>query len=129
MIGSPAIGLLLLVGAATADLDGETPFEDARQSFADAAACKAFLATRVGEARGQDYDAVEGPYEIAAGDVRIHTVRAEGKGHRIDEQRCLGAALSGRSWRHSLEEEDDSFTVESVARSAAWLKKVPSQQK
>ena len=118
------IGLILLVGAVTAD--GETPFKPADRSFANAAACKAFLATRAGEARGQGYDAVEGPYEIAAGDVRIHTVRAEGRGHRIDEQRCLDAALSGRSWRHSLEGEgadEPPFTVESVARSAAWLKK------
>ena len=121
------IALLLLVGAAAAD-DGETPFEAGR-SFADAAACKAFLADRAGEARGSAFDAVEGPYEVAAGDVRIHTVRAEGKGHRIDEQRCLGAALSGRSWRHSLEDEkaDEAFTVESAARSAPWLKKVPGR--
>ena len=121
------IALLLLVGAAAA----ETPFEAAERSFADAAACKAFLATRAGEARGQGFDAVEGPYEVEAGDVRIHTVRAEGLGHRIDEQRCLGAALSGRSWRHSLEDDGDeeaAFTAESAARSAAWLKKVPGQQ-
>lgn len=123
MIAGPVIGFILLVGAAAADL--ETPFEAAPQSFADAAACKAFLAARAGEARGQGFDAVEGPYELAAGDVRIHTVRAEGRGHRIDEQRCLGAALSGRSWSHSLEEEEEPFTVESAARSAAWLKKDP----
>ena len=121
------IALLLLVGAAAADV--ETPFEAAQRSFADAAACKAFLAARAGEARRQDYDAVEGPYQLAAGDVRIHTVRAEGKGHRIDEQRCLGAALSGRSWRHSLEPDEEAFTVESAARSAAWLKKDSAQQK
>jgi hypothetical protein len=123
--------ILLLILAAAAG--GETPFEAEPRSFADAAACKIFLATRAGEARGAGYDAVEGPYEIAAGDVRIHTVRAEGRGHRIDEQRCLGAALSARSWRHSLEEdelerEEAPFTVESAARSAAWLKKAPGQQ-
>ncbi|HEX8262456.1 MAG TPA: hypothetical protein VF547_06245 [Allosphingosinicella sp.] len=120
------IALLMLVGAASASLDAETPFEAAGRSFADAAACKAFLADRAGEARGKAYDAVEGPYEVAAGDVRIHTVRAEGQGHRIDEQRCLGAALSGRSWRHSLEDDgeaEEPFTAESIARSAAWLKK------
>jgi hypothetical protein len=118
------IALLLLAGIAAADL--ETPFQPSPQSFADAAACKAFLATRAGEARRQSFDAVEGPYEIAAGDVRIHTVRAEGRGHRIDEQRCVGAALSARNWRHSLEEEEgeeDAFTAESAARSAPWLKK------
>lgn len=116
--------LLLL---AAADTDGETPFEASPHSFADAAACKAFLATRVSEARGEGFDAVEGPYPVAAGDVRMHTVRAEGQGHRIDEQRCLGAALSGRSWHHSLEnervEEEAPFTVEAVARSAPWLRK------
>ena len=119
------LSLLLLAGTAAA---AETPFEASRRSFADAAACKAFLATRAGEARGEGLDAVEGPYELAAGDVRIHTVRAEGRGHRIDEQRCLGAALSGRSWRHSLEDEDEeeeAFTAESAARSAPWLKKGP----
>ncbi len=119
------IALLLLLATVA---DGETPFEASAQSFADSAACKAFLATRAGEARGQGFDAVEGPYEISAGDVRIHTVRAEGRGHRIDEQRCLGAALSGRNWRHSLEEEqaerqEPAFTVDSVVRSAPWLKK------
>jgi hypothetical protein len=118
------LSLLLLAGAA--GLDAETPFVAAQRSFADSAACKAFLATRAGEARGEGFDAVEGPYELAAGDVRIHTVRAEGRGHRIDEQRCLGGALSGRSWRHSLEDgepEEPPFTAESAARSAPWLKK------
>ncbi|HYG48337.1 MAG TPA: hypothetical protein VD846_10410 [Allosphingosinicella sp.] len=122
---------LLLLAAAAGGLDGETPFKASQRGFADAAACKAFLATRAGEARGEGFDAVEGPYELAAGDVRIHTVRAEGKGHRIDEQRCLGAALSGRSWRHSLEdekEEEEAFTAESAARSAPWLKKAPGGQ-
>jgi len=123
--------LLLLLASAAGGLDAETPFEASKRSFADAAACKAFLATRAGEARGGGFDAVEGPYELAAGDVRIHTVRAEGRGHRIDEQRCLGAALSGRNWRHSLEDEDEeeeAFTVESAARSAPWLKKGPGGQ-
>ncbi len=118
------IPMLLLAGAAAL---GEAPFEPAPRSFANAAACRGFLAESAGEARDQGYDAVEGPYDVAAGDVRIHTVRAEGKGHRIAEQRCLDSALSGRSWRHSLEgmEEgvDEGFTVESVARSAPWLKK------
>lgn len=122
--------VLLLVAGAAADF--ETPFEPAGRSFADAASCKAFLAASAGEARGRGFDSVEGPYAIAAGDVRIHTVRAEGRGHRIDEQRCLGAALSARSWRHSLDEadqgEDESFTAEAVARSALWLKKAPAQQ-
>ncbi len=119
------IALLLLVGAAAAA--DATPFEPSPRSFTDSGACKAFLAASAGEARGQAYDAVEGPYDVAAGDVRIHTVSAEGKGHRIVEQRCLDSALSGRSWRHSLEGiekgVDDGFSVESVARSAPWLRK------
>jgi len=117
---------LLLAAAATAAADGETPFEPSARSFADSAACKAFLATHVREARDKGFDAVEGPYQLAAGDVRIHTVRAEGRGHRIEEQRCLGAALWGGSGRHSLgdeESEEPPFTAESAARSAPWLKK------
>ena len=123
--------MIWLLALATIMAEGETPFKFSERGFSTAAACKAFLATRAGEARGEDFDAVEGPYQIAADDVRIHMVRAEGNGHRIDEQRCLGSALSGRSWRHSLEDEErdeDAFTVESVARSAAWLKKGSSQQ-
>src|SRR3546814_20907311 len=54
------------------------------------------------EARGQDYVAVEGPYAIAEGDVRIHMVRAEGSGHRIREHRCLGAELGARDWPHGM---------------------------
>jgi hypothetical protein len=122
------MSLLLLAGTAAAAT--ETPFEAAQRGFADSAACKAFLASRAGEARGEGFDAVEGPYELAAGDIRIHTVRAEGRGHRIDEQRCLGPALSGRSWHHSLEgdegEQEAPFTVDAVARSAPWLKKAPA---
>jgi hypothetical protein len=112
------IALLLLLAA----MD-ETPFEARPERFADAAACKAHLAALATGARGGDYDAVEGPYEIAAGDVRIHTVRSEALGHRIDEQRCLSEKLSGRSWNHRMEAEEAPFTVESVARTAPWLKK------
>jgi hypothetical protein len=114
------IGLLLALATVG---NGETPFA-AERDFADAAQCKAALAARAGEALGRGFDAVEGPYEVAAGDVRIHTVRAEGRGHRIDEQRCLGASLSERSWTHSLEDgEETPFTAESAARSAPWLRK------
>jgi hypothetical protein len=109
----------LLFAAATA---GDLPFEPSAEHFADAAACTARLAELSDEARGEDYDAVEGPYPIAAGDVRIHTVRAEGRGHRIAEHRCLAAELGARSWSHSLEAGEAEFTVESVARTAEWLK-------
>ena len=117
------IGLLLLLLAAP----DETPFEAGGERFADAAACEAHLAAVATGARGGGYDAVEGPYELAAGDVRIHLVKAEGAGHRIAEHRCLAEKLSGRSWSHSMEAEEEPFTVESAARSAPWLKKGAGQ--
>jgi hypothetical protein len=116
------IALLLFLAA-----PDETPFEASPERFADAAACKAHLVAVAAGARSGDYEAVEGPYEIVAGDVRIHTVRAESLGHRIDEQRCLAEKLSGRSWNHRMEPEEAPFTVESVARSAPWLKKGAGQ--
>jgi hypothetical protein len=116
-----ALALLLLLAAAGAA--EETPFEDSKRTFSDAAACKAFLAGEVAQARGGSFDAVEGPYLIAAGDVRMHTVQAVGVGHRIHEQRCLAEKLSGRSWTHAMVVEEEEFTVESVARNAPWLKK------
>ena len=118
------IGLLLLLAAAA----DETPFEAGAERFADAAACKAHLGVLAARARsGGGYEAIEGPYEIAAGDVRIHMVRVEGNGHRIAEHRCLAEKLSARSWSHSMEAEEEAFTVESVARSAPWLKKPAGQ--
>jgi hypothetical protein len=118
----PLLPLLLLAAA-------ETPFDPGVDRFADADACRARLGRLAAEARTQDYDAVEGPYEIAAGDTRIHMVRAEGNGHRIAEHRCLAATLGSRSWRHSMAADDEAFTVESVARTAPWLEKGgPEQQ-
>jgi hypothetical protein len=120
--------LLALLGfaaaaAAAAPEAPETPFEPSRDSFADAAACKVRLAVLAAEARAAGHDAVEGPYELASGDVRIHTVRAEGAGHRIAEHRCLADKLSARSWTHAMAEAEPEFTVESAARAAPWLKK------
>lgn len=115
----------LLPLLALAAADPETPFVSSAEHFADAAACRGHLETLVAAARGQDYDIVEGPYAVAQGDVRIHMIRAEADGHRIDEHRCLGAVLSARTWRHSLgkAEADEPFTIESAARKAEWLKK------
>jgi hypothetical protein len=110
---------LLLLAAAWS----ETPFEPASRSFADAATCEAHLAALAGTARSGGFDAVQGPYEVAAGDIRIHTVRAEGSGHRIAEHRCLAAELSARSWTHVMAAAEPEWTVESAARSAPWLKK------
>ncbi|HEY0111982.1 MAG TPA: hypothetical protein VGB59_02390 [Allosphingosinicella sp.] len=115
--------LLLLLAAAAAGANEETPFEPSARIFADAAACKAFLAGEAATARRGSFDAVEGPYDLATGDVRIHTVRSEGVGHRIHEQRCLAEKLSGRSWSHAMAPDEPEFTVESVARTAEWLKK------
>jgi hypothetical protein len=113
------IPLLLLLAAAAE----ETPFTPSTESFADAAACKARLAVLVAQARSGSFDAAEGPYEVAAGDTRIHTVRGEGNGHRIAEHRCLAEKLSNRSWTHSLAKAEGEWTVESAARNAPWLKK------
>jgi hypothetical protein len=104
----------------------EARFEPSAERFADAATCRARLEAVVAAARG--YEAVRGPYEIAPGDVRIHMVRAEGPGHRIWEHRCLGAALSARSWQHSIEQAEEPFTVDSAARKAEWLKKDGPEQ-
>ncbi|HEX8667067.1 MAG TPA: hypothetical protein VF727_01680 [Allosphingosinicella sp.] len=58
----------------------------------------------------------------------MHTVRAEGTGHRIFEQRCLAEKLSARTWRHAMEAEPAPFTIDSVARTAAWLKEPAREQ-
>lgn len=117
------IGLLFLALASA-----EAPFEPSTESFADAAACEARLAGLASDARGGGYDAVEGPYEITAGDVRLHFVRAEGPGHRISEHRCLAEKLSGRSWTHAMADAAPEFTIESVARTAPWLQKNRSEK-
>lgn len=96
--------------------------------FLDAASCRARLAEIARQARGGGYDAVEGPYDIAPGDVRIHTVAAEGSGHRITEHRCEGARLSGRSWTRSMEPEETPFTIESIAPTLPWVKQPTRQQ-
>ena len=117
--------LSLLVAAAPLAAAGEAPFVPSGQIFADAAACKAHLGEVVAGARGGRYAAVEGPYEIAAGDVRAHMVLAEESGHRITEHRCLAEKLSSRTWRHSMgsEEDDAPETIETMAAKAEWLKK------
>ncbi|HWH17513.1 MAG TPA: hypothetical protein VNT77_04130 [Allosphingosinicella sp.] len=117
------LALLLFAAPAAAE---EAKFEPSAESFADAAACRAHLQGIVVAATG--YEHVRGPYDIAAGDVRIHMVRAEGSGHRIWEHRCLDQQLSARSWHHSMEADEEEFTVESVVAKADWLKKGAPQQ-
>lgn len=121
--------LALPLLAAAAGSGHEPPeFEASSERFADAGACRGHLQRLVADARGARFDAAEGPYDFAAGDVRAHTVRAEGGGHRISEYRCAEALLSARTWTRSMAGEEE-FTVESVARSAPWLKNGGREQK
>jgi len=116
----PALAAILLLGTAAAPAE-ETPFEPGNKAFADAAGCKSHLVTLLSEAKAFTYAAAEGPYEVVAGDIRIHLVAAEGAGHRITEHRCLAETFSSRSWTHSMAESEEEFTVEKVARSAEWM--------
>ena len=120
--------LLPLTLVAAPALAEEAPFEPSGRVFADAAACKAHLGALVAEARRGSPAAVEGPYEIAAGDIRAHMVLVAGSGHRITEHRCLGDKLSARSWRHSIDPSEDEApeTIDSMA--AKWLKKSGPQK-
>jgi len=118
------IAALLLLAAAA-----EPPeFEASAQRFADAAGCRAHLGALVDAARIDRFDAAEGPYDMEPGDVRAHTVRAEGSGHRIAEYRCEEALLSARTWTHAMEAAEEEFTVESVARRAGWAEQGRRQQ-
>ena len=113
-----ALPLLAVATAAAAD---PPDFESSAERFVDAAGCLGFLRHVVDDARGGDFDAAEGPYEIGPSDVRVHTVRAEGLGHRINEYRCLGSELSARSWVERMDTRaDGAFSIDSLAR-AEWL--------
>jgi hypothetical protein len=111
----------LLAAAVPAHKEPEIPdFEASAERFVDAAGCRAHMSGLVAAARAGGFDAAEGPYDFEAGDVRAHTVRAEGNGHRIAEYRCLAERLAARSWIHSMAgPAEEPFTVESVAR--RWL--------
>ena len=125
------MGIVVLALAATPlGASSEVPFEPSRDSFADAAACKARLAGMVAAERLRPHTAVEGPYDIAPGDVRAHWVDVSGSGHRITEHRCLAEKMSGRSWRHSIDEREGegADTIEAMAAKAEWLKKNKSDQ-
>jgi hypothetical protein len=117
---------LLAVPAPLAASD-EVPFEPSSLAFADAGACRAHLVSLVADARRASPVAAEGPYEIAAGDVRAHMVLVAGSGHRITEHRCLAEKLSARTWRHSMDgsDDDEEETIDSMAAKAEWLKKDP----
>ena len=127
----PGLPLLLATALATAAAAAEPElpdFEPAAERFADAAGCRAHLGRLVAAARADGFDAAEGPYDLAAGDVRAHTVKAEGSGHRISEYRCAAERLGTRSWTRSMAAAEEEFTVESVARRAGWLKNGRRQQ-
>jgi hypothetical protein len=121
----PLLLLPLLLAAAAeprAEPDDLPEFRPAAERFADAAGCRTHLVSLVRGARGQGFDAAEGPYDFEPGDVRAHAVRFEGSGHRIFEYRCLAERLGSRNWTRSMGPPEEEFTVESVARRAPWLK-------
>jgi len=119
--------LLALAGAALAD---PPDFPPAAEHFSDAGACRGHLQQIVDAARGArggNFDAVEGPYALADADVRAHTVRADGFGHRVDEYRCAGADFSARSWLERLDRSaDGAYSIESLA-GAQWLEQGSGQ--
>jgi hypothetical protein len=117
--------LVTFFAAAPLAASDEVPFQPSASVFADAAGCKAHLAGSVAEARKAAHVAAEGPYDIAAGDVRAHVVLAAGSGHRITEHRCLVEKLSSRTWGHSMggPETEEPETIETMAARAEWLKK------
>ena len=113
-----ALPLLLTTSAALAD---PPEFANAAERFDDAGGCLLHLRHLVAEARIAGFDAAEGPYVVATSDVRAHTVRAEGLGHRISEYRCADGALSSRSWVERMDHRaDGAFSIESLAQ-AEWL--------
>jgi hypothetical protein len=116
------LALPLLAAAAAATANEPPEFQASAERFADAAGCRLHLERLVADARAARLDAAEGPYEVAPSDLRAHTVRASGSGHRIDEYRCAAAELSARNWTRSMAAEEEEFTIESVARRAEWLK-------
>ena len=129
MMRPALLPLIFLFSAAPVSASEEVPFEPSTSVFADAPACKSHLVAEVAKARAAANVAVEGPYEIGAGDVRTHVVLVAGSGHRVTEHRCLAEKLSSRSWRHSMDgsEGEQSETIESMARKAEWLKKTPKR--
>jgi hypothetical protein len=120
---------ILLFAAAPLAASDEVPFEPSASVFANASACKAHLGAAAAIARSAAHVGVEGPYEIASGDVRTHVVLVAGSGHRITEHRCLAEKLSSRTWRHSMDgsEGEEPETIETMAAKAEWLKKTPKR--
>jgi hypothetical protein len=93
--------------------------------------CRAELGRLAAEARSQGYEAVEGPYEVEAGDWRAHTVVAGGGGHRIVEHRCVDGRVVTRSWSEHPDgagDADAATPIESLLRGAVWLEQDGREQ-
>lgn len=125
MLGLAAAALMLAspreAPPVVSAVEPETPFVAATRTFASEAACTAHLASWVRDSAPPAYDAAVGPYRIAPGDTRAHRVAARDWAHEIEEQRCLGAALSGRRWTHAMSDVepitlDDIRTMSFPAR-------------
>lgn len=121
-------GALLLCGliGGCSDNDRTTAmgpdFAPAPQHFSNAADCTRHLGSLIRETSGQPITAVaRGPYPMGPDEQRAHIVQRDGAGHRIIEYRCLGPALSSRSWRRALTADAPLPTIESMAANAAWL--------
>ena len=87
--------------------------------------CRAELERAAAEAREAGYEAVEGPYEVSPGDLRVHAVVAEGRGHRIVEHRCEDGRVVSRSWTETMAgaDEPEPWDGEALERIAAALHK------
>jgi hypothetical protein len=84
--------------------------------------CRAELERVAAVARGEVYEAVEGPYEVGPGDLRVHAVVMEGNGHRIVEHRCEDGRVVSRSWTESMESDEDApWNSDSLERIAAEI--------
>ena len=93
----------------------EAGFIASTRAFADASACARHLVELVRASKPPAYDNAVGPYAIAPGDIRAHRVKAQDWGHDIEEHRCLGAALSLRSWTHSMSDVKP-ITVDDIGK-------------
>ena len=84
--------------------------------------CHSELQRVAAEMRGQGYEAVEGPYAVSPGDLRVHGVFAEGDGHRIVEHRCARGRVVSRSWSESQAgSREEELTMDSLERIARRL--------
>jgi len=111
-----ALAIMLAFSAATPapeTADAQEPFRPRAERFADAAGCRGWLTGTV--AGVTNAVAARGPYEVAPGDIRAHRIRLASGGHEVTEWRCLGPALSERSWTHAMSNgEVAPFTMDDL---------------